>query len=234
MPPHSSAHGRTRKKFRRRLRSSRVYCPEAVERARPLQSVAWVDEQDLVARCLEGHRAAQRQLFDREKRRVQATLYRLLGSNQPLDDLVQEVFLCVFSFLPKFRGDSSLSAWIDRFTVRAALDYLRSGRRRQPHLTLVVGSTRGSMLDGDPAAEHRVRAREVTRRFYAALQGMPARHRVAFALHAIDHRSLDEVAALMGATVLATRVRVWCARRLLAKRGRHDPILAEYLDRGAR
>jgi RNA polymerase sigma-70 factor (ECF subfamily) len=200
-----------------------------VERAAPLQSVAWVDEQELVARCLEGQRAAQRQLFEREKRRVHATLYRILGSNQHLEGLVEDVFLSVFSFLSKFRGESSLSTWIDGFAVRAALGYLRShrGRRRQPHLRLVPGRT----ACDDPAAERRARAREMTRRLYAALQGMPARRRTAFALCALDHRSPGEVAALMGATVIATRVRVWCARRLLEKRARVDPLLAEYLDR---
>lgn len=200
-----------------------------VDKATPLRSVAEVDERDLVARCLDGQRPAQRQLFEREKRRVQATLYRILGSNQHLEDLVQEVFLSVFRFLHTFRGDSSLSTWVDRCAVRTALSYLRSNRasRAQRHLELVPES----LASDDPSAERRALAREATRRLYATLQGLPAKHRTAFALYAIDDRSMSEVAALMGATVIATKARVWRARLHIEKRARVDPVLAEYLSR---
>jgi RNA polymerase sigma-70 factor (ECF subfamily) len=198
-----------------------------VEKATPLHAVARVDEQELVARCLEGERAAQRQLFEREKRRVQATLYRILGSNQHLEDLLQEVFLSVFRFLPKFRHESSLSTWVDACAVRTALSYLRSSRsaRAQRHLELVPES----IASDDPSAERRALAREATRRLYATLERLPAKHRTAFALYAIDDRTMSEVAELMGATVIATKARVWRARLHLEKRARVDPVLAEYL-----
>jgi RNA polymerase sigma factor (sigma-70 family) len=200
-----------------------------VDNVSPLRSVEELDERALVERCLAGDRASQRHLFEREKRRVQATLFRIIGSNHQLEDVVQEVFLLVFRFLHTFRGESSLSTWVDRCAVRAALTHLRS-RHTPRHLELVSES----LPSDDPSIERWALAREATRRLYATLQALPAKHRTAFALYAIDGRSMAEVAELMGATVIATKARIWRSRLHIEKRARVDPVLAEYLDRAAR
>ncbi len=72
-------------------------------------------------------------------------------------------------------------------------------------------------------------AREATRHLYATLDGLAPKLRLAFALHAIDGRAIHEVAELMSATVVATKARVWRARRYVEKRANADPVLAEYL-----
>src|SRR5688572_21222785 len=72
------------------------------------------DETALIAACVRGERAAERALFRREYPRVNATVFRLVGSSRDADDLVQETFIAAFRALPKFRGESKLSTWIDR------------------------------------------------------------------------------------------------------------------------
>jgi len=193
----------------------------------PLRIVHAQDDADLVARSVAGDPGAQRRLFDREYPRVHATLYRILGSNNAIDDVMQETFLAVFRGLHQFRGESSLRTWIDRCAVHAAFAHLRGGRRR--HLELVPES----IASGHPSAERRVLAREAARRLYATLDKLEAKQRLAFALHAIDGRPLYEVAKLMDATVVATKARVWRARRYVEKRAKVDPVLADFLE-GAR
>lgn len=183
-----------------------------------------MDDRELVAQCIAGDRTAQRRLFDREKRRVHATLFRVLGSNQHIDDLLQEVFLAVFRGLSTYRGEAALSTWIDRCAVRAAFAYVRSKRTRH-HLELVPEDVSGDV----PSPERRALAREAASHLYEALEALEPKQRLAFSLFAIDDRSLGEVASLMEATVMATKARVWRARRYLEKRARVDPVLSEYL-----
>lgn len=180
----------------------------------------------LAQRCVAGDRAAQRELFDREVRRVHSSLFRILGSNAQMDDLMQEAFFEVFRSLKTFRGESSLRTWIDRCTVRVAYAYLSNKRRRTlPQLELVP-----DVPDGDPSAEERVLAREAARRLYSELDRLEPTHRLAFTLHAVEGRALQEVAHLMGATLVATKSRVWRARQALEKRARRDPLLARFLE----
>ena len=59
---------------------------------------------------------------------------------------------------------------------------------------------------------------------------MTALSRLAFALYAIDGRSIREVATLMGSTQIAAKVRIWRARREMERRADLDPVLAEFLE----
>jgi RNA polymerase sigma-70 factor (ECF subfamily) len=171
-----------------------------------------------------GQRGAQRQLFELHKRRVYGIVVRILGPAPHVDDVVQDAFVTVFSRLSTFRGEASLSSWIDRCAVRAALNWLRSRRSRQ-HLELVADN----VASDDPSAERRALAREAARHLYSVLEQLPAKQRTAFALFAIEGRSLVEVAGLMDATLVATKGRVWRARMFVEKRAKSDPILAKYV-----
>lgn len=182
------------------------------------------DDLTLARRCVAGDRAAQRELFEREKRRVHAALFRILGSNAMMEDLVQEAFLEIFRSLASFRGEATLGTWIDRCTVRVAFAYLTRKRPRVAQLELVP-----EVPANDASAEQRVMMREAARRLYAELDRIEPVHRLAFTLHAIDGRSLEDVAQLMDATVVATKARVWRARQSLEKRARKDALLASFL-----
>ncbi len=178
----------------------------------------------LAERCVAGDRAAQQRLFHEHKRRIHATLYRILGTNSYMDDLVQEAFMNVYRSLRLFRGESSLATWIDRCTVRVAYAHITQRRARGPHLELVT-----EVASGDASAESRALAREAARHLYVELEKMDPVQRLAFTLHAIDGRPLSEVAELMEASLVATKTRVWRARRAIEKRARKDATLASFM-----
>ena len=189
---------------------------------RPSLALRSREDLDLAARCVAGDERAQRELFTRERRRVHATLFRVLGSNSSMDDLVQDAFLEVFRSLSTFRGDASLSTWIDRCTVNVALTHLR---RKRPKLVEMVHEPASHA----PSPEHQVLLREAGRRLYAELDRMAPNARVALTLHVIDERPLAEVAAAMNASVVATKVRVWRARQHLLACFARDTLLGDVL-----
>ena len=58
-----------------------------------VMAAAYVEDVLLVDRCLTGEPAATRELFRRHKNRVHACLYRVLGSNRDMDDLLRGIGL---------------------------------------------------------------------------------------------------------------------------------------------
>ena len=78
-------------------------------------------------------------------------------------------------------------------------------------------------------AETRAEAREGLRRLYAALATLSPPARLALALHLIDGRTIAEVAHLVGSSTIATKLRIWRARRELEKKAAADPVLSQYL-----
>jgi RNA polymerase sigma-70 factor, ECF subfamily len=181
----------------------------------------------LVDRCLEGEQAAARELFRAHQARVHSTLFRVLGGNRDMDDLLQETFIQVFRSLRSYRGEARLATWIDRIAARVAYRYL--SQRRGAASTVLLDEETAA---GGVEAAERALAREGVRRLYAALAGLGAAARLAFTLHEIDGRSVAEVARCVGASVTATKLRIWRARRALERRAAGDPVLAEFL--GAR
>jgi RNA polymerase sigma-70 factor (ECF subfamily) len=179
---------------------------------------------ELARRCCSGERSAQRDLFHRERRRVHAALYRILGTNADMDDLVQEVFLEVFRGLGTFRGEAALTTWIDRIAVRVACAHIARRKAKPPSLELVV-----DVPSRDAGTEQRAMSREAARHLYAVLDRVEPRQRAAYVLHVVDGRPIAEVAQVMGATAVLTRVRVWRARRTVEAEARRDPLLVEFV-----
>jgi RNA polymerase sigma-70 factor (ECF subfamily) len=184
-------------------------------------------EHDLVLaqRAAEGNPVAQRELFHKLKHGVHHTLFRILGANRDIEDLIQDAFLEIFRALPSFRGDSSLSRWSQTIATRTA--YLAIERRKPTPVDLDV--VEDEVVDRDPDAHRIALARQAARRLYAALDRIDAKQRVAFALAVIDGLSLAEVAQMTESSVVAVKTRVWRARRDLMKRAKKDPVLASYL-----
>ena len=186
------------------------------------------EDVELAKRCVSGDVSAQMEVFRRQKQRVHATLYRVLGSNADIDDLVQETFIEIFRSLPGFRGDALLSTWIDRIAVRVAYGHIARRRPDAVRLSLVPEAP-----SGDASAEDRALAREAARRLYAILDRLEPNQRIAYTLHVIDGRPIPEVAKVMNASVVTTKVRAWRAAQIVAKRARHDALLASFVDGSA-
>lgn len=195
-----------------------------------MTAVAYVEDVLLVDRCLTGEPAASRELFRRHKQRVHACLFRVLGSNRDMDDLLQEAFLQVFQSLRGWRAEASLATWVDRVSVRVAYRYLsQKGRRVQ---TDVLDDEGPAISDATHESGHGTRrqmARDGVKRLYAVLDELSPAARLAFTLHEIDGRTLAETAKLVGSSVTATKLRVWRARKRIESAAAADPVLAEFL-----
>jgi RNA polymerase sigma-70 factor (ECF subfamily) len=176
----------------------------------------------LVDRCLDGEQAAARELFRREQAQVHGTLYRIVGSNADMDDLIQETFVQVFRSLKNFGGRSKLSTWIHRIAVRVAYRHLRRYKELRSALPEMEAA-------GGVSPSSQVAARHGLRRFYKVLEDLTPAARVAFVLHTVEGLPVAEVAEVVGASVTATKVRIWRARKTVFEKAAKDPALAEFL-----
>ena len=191
----------------------------------------YVEDVLLVDRCLTGEPAATRELFRRHRHRVHACLFRVLGSNRDMDDLLQEAFLQVFQSLRGWRAEASLATWVDRVAVRCAYRYLSQRGRRISTESLQDDEAQAAVFHHEegPGARRQL-ARDGVLRLYAVLDELSPAARLAFTLHEIDGRSLAETAELVGSSVTATKLRVWRARKRIETAAAADPVLREFLE----
>jgi RNA polymerase sigma-70 factor (TIGR02960 family) len=176
---------------------------------------ARVTEQTL-ARARAGDEHAFRELTDPYRRELQLHVYRIVGSAQDAEDLLQETLLAAWRGLAQFEGRASVRAWLHRIATNRALDALRASRRRPEDLrrmTEVPAPTRhtepiwlepfpDALLDGvpdhAPGPDARYEAREaIALAFIAGLQHLPPQQRAVLVLRDVLGFRAAEVAAML-------------------------------------
>ena len=86
--------------------------------------------EQMLARARVGNEDAFRELTDRYRRELQVHIYRMVGSVQEAEDLLQETLLAAWRGLDTFEGRASVRAWLYRIATNRSLDALRARRRR--------------------------------------------------------------------------------------------------------
>jgi RNA polymerase sigma-70 factor (ECF subfamily) len=151
-----------------------------------------------------------------------ATARRLLDNEDDARDAVQQAFISAFKSIDSFNEVARLSTWLHRIVVNAALMQLRSRRRRPevPIDDLLPQFDDQGRWAGEPEAsgwmdEHpmdRSQTRQMVRR---CIDNLPEAYRSVLLLREIEELDTVEVAAILGITQNAAKVRLHRARQAL-------------------
>lgn len=98
-------------------------------------------ENELIARCRQGDREAQRQLYAKTSEHIYRLLLRMTGNSDDAFDLAQDTYVRAFAKIADFDGKSSVTTWLYRLAVNEALQCARRARKARTHLrALPVGN----------------------------------------------------------------------------------------------
>ena len=169
-------------------------------------------------------------LTQRYQRELLAHCYRMSGSVQEAEDLVQETFLRAWKAAGAFEGRSSVRTWLYRIATNVCLTNLE-GRPRRP-LPAGIGTPEamaGDALETDheiawlepvPDAAVVVAERDSIRlAFVAALQHLPARQRAVLIMRDVLRWTAAEVAEALDTTTAAVNSALQRAHAQMAERG---------------
>lgn len=176
---------------------------------------------DLVERLRAGDEDAYRWLLESHGERMLSVARGVLKSEEDALDARQDALLSLVLSLDRFAGEALLSTWLHRVVVNACLMRLRSRRRRGPTVSLdelggeaspLAHPCRGSapaLWEGE-ARVHRAQVSDRLRRRLGALR--PA-YRTVFLLRDVHELPTRQVAAMLGISENAVKVRLHRARR---------------------
>ncbi|HWZ93077.1 MAG TPA: RNA polymerase subunit sigma-70 [Polyangiaceae bacterium] len=185
-----------------------------------------------------GDEQAFRQLVEPHRRELRAYCYRMAGSLEDAEDLLQDSLIRAWRGLAAFEGRSSLRTWLYRVTWSACVDALE----KKPARALVVDASPASdprdpipppraddwigpcnaalYADDAPSPEARYSAREsVALAFLAALQLLPAKQRAALLARDVLGWSAEECAEMLGGSVASANSLLQRARETIEARG---------------
>ncbi len=183
-----------------------------------------------------GDQAAFEELVEPYRRELLAHCYRILGSFEDAEDMLQETMVRVWKRLDSFEGRSSLRAWLYKIATNACLDALDSRRvlglpkelypRGDPNHPLPGPSKEVIWIEPFPDAlidpqpniypEARYEVREsITLAFIAALQKLPGRQRAALLLCDVMGWSSNEAAEILDMSTAAINSALQRARETM-------------------
>ena len=180
-------------------------------------------------------------LTERHRREIQVHCYRMTGSYDEAEDLVQETFLRAWRTRDGFQGRASARTWLYRIATNACLDFQRRTARRPRRYEPIPGMNHG---EGEPPAritwlqpypddelpvveapeqpETAALSRETLELvFLAAIQHLPPRRRAVLILRDVLGLTAAETAEALGTSVASVNSALQRAR----------PVLREHLPR---
>ncbi len=161
-----------------------------------------------VARARAGDQAAFRALVERHSRAVFQLAWRMTGSEQDAEDIVQETFLKAYRELGRFESRSSFKTWLHRIAANCSYDLLRQRPRHQAE-PLEADSDEGGggerLADPGSTPERATYGSELQDHLRSALNLLTAAERTAFVLRHFEGRSLEEIGTTLGLGLSATK-----------------------------
>ncbi|WP_043624749.1 RNA polymerase sigma factor [Nonomuraea candida] len=134
-----------------------------------------MDDDEAIARSLEGDLAAYEVLVARYSALAHRTAY-LLGAGDEAEDVVQEAFVKAYRHLPGFRRQAPFRPWLLRIVANETHNLTRS-RGRRSDLVLRLGTTADARVPDDPSDVAVAGDRRT--RLLAAVRALPERERQA-------------------------------------------------------
>jgi RNA polymerase sigma-70 factor (ECF subfamily) len=182
-----------------------------------------------VALARDGDSEAFRALVDRHGRAVYRLAYRMTGSAQDAEDVVQETFLKAYRQLSRFESRSNFGTWLHRIAVNCSIDLIRSRPHREaahdsPDLEQLGAASDVTPVTGT-SPERLMMSTEVQQRIGGAMSGLSRMERAAFMLRHFEGRSIEEISQALGLKTNATKHSIFRAVRKM--RAALEPFVAD-------
>jgi RNA polymerase sigma-70 factor (ECF subfamily) len=179
----------------------------------PISAIDATEAQVLLACAQAGDERAFRELIGPFRRGLQVHAYRMLGSVDDAEDVVQEVLLRAWRGLERFEPRASLKTWLFRIATNACLDEIDRRPRRPEPVDPFPDALHGEAdaLVYEPAARYALRE-GLELALIAAIQLLPGRQRAVLILRDVLGWTGPEVAELLESTVAAVNSALQRAR----------------------
>jgi RNA polymerase sigma-70 factor (ECF subfamily) len=166
---------------------------------------------DVLNHFQQGDTDAFEALFRQHQRAVYGWILRIVRNPATAEELTVESFWRIYQARARFDPTQGFEGWARSIATHVALDWLRA-RQTESEVSLEVCAEAAAPAAVDPAATAEIRGKTAL-----AFGRLPPKLRIAATLAVIEEQPQKEVAAALGISVAAVKVRVFRALRLLRR-----------------
>ena len=133
--------------------------------------------------------------------RVYWHVRRFVNNHEDADDLVQEIFLKIWTALPSFRGEAQLFTWVYRIATNETLNWLRREKVRSALRFTSIDAEMERRIDSDPFFDGDAADRALSK----AVAKLPEKQRQVFILRYYDEMPYEQMSEVLGTSVGALK-----------------------------
>jgi RNA polymerase sigma factor (sigma-70 family) len=187
---------------------------------------------ELVALARSGEKDAFGELIERYEMMARRIAVGMVADEDIAREMVQEAILQAFLSLHSLRDETRFKSWFYGIVLNVCRSFLRSRKAEPFSLEALLGGISSDMLSlFDPVLDPQEVAekRELHSLVLRAISALSAKDRAATLLFYYEQLSLQEIAAILGISVVAVKGRLHKSRRQL--RERLSPVYADVQQR---
>ena len=124
-----------------------------------------------------------------------------LCSHEDTDDLMQEIFIKVWSSMPSFRGDSQLYTWLYRIATNETLNHLHKQKVRAALQFRSLTPELENRIDEDPFFN----GDELQKELMKGVSKLPDKQRLVFTMRYFEDLSYEDISDILGTSVGALK-----------------------------
>ena len=133
--------------------------------------------------------------------RVYWHVRRFVNNHEDADDLVQEIFLKIWTARPSFRGEAQLCTWIWRIATNETLNWIRREKVRAALRFTSIDAEMERRIDSDPFFDGDAADRALSK----AVAKLPEKQRQVFILRYYDELPYEQMSEVLGTSVGALK-----------------------------
>ena len=167
---------------------------------------------DLIQQCRNGDTLAMGTLYEHFKTSLFSLALRYTYNYAAAEDVIQDVFVKVFTNLHTLDDDKAFVGWLYRIAVNTCLSYLRSHKKLRQK-TIPLEDVQGFVADAEPSATQKAE----TKILEQTIQKLPPRLKSVFLLHDVQGFKHQEIAHILGCSVGTSKSQLFKARKKIRK-----------------
>ena len=167
-------------------------------------------DRELIRLARGGDSSAQSAIVQQFSPMVFRLISRFFRVREDVEDIAQDVFIKLLTRFDQVRPDDNFPGWLARVTVNTCYDELRRSQRRRTAMEIYGPELSKERSSAPPEAD----SFDLLR---AGLQALDPQLRIPLVLKEVEEMSIEEISRTMGLTQTNVKVRLFRARKKLAK-----------------
>ena len=174
-----------------------------------------------------GNQIVFEDFFNQHKLKVMNLCYGMTHNSDCAEDLVQDIFIEIYSSAKNFQGKSKLSTWLYRIAFNKTVNYLRKEKIKK---LFVNFETSKHNLQSDNRSDFSLEEKEKIETLHKVIDKLPSKQKQAIILFVYNELPQKEIAEIMNCSLASVEVLIHRAKKLI--KNKTDIIYGNAIEKG--